>query len=129
MQALCQWEVQGDESSAALGALLDELGAKGEAAIYATWILGEFWKLRETVDKTISGAATYWNLNRISFVERNLLRVATTEMLGHSVPPRVAINEAVEIAREYGGADSPRFVNGVLDAVLQQMKEAGAVEG
>ncbi len=57
------------------------------------------------------------------------MRVATVEMMGEEVPPKVAINEAIEIVRAYGGADSPKFVNGVLDAVLKTLerkrKESG----
>ena len=53
------------------------------------------------------------------------MRVAVTEMIEGRVPPKVAVNEAIEIAREYGGADSPKFVNGVLDVVLRSLEKEG----
>ncbi|MHC4090857.1 MAG: transcription antitermination protein NusB [Planctomycetota bacterium] len=67
----------------------------------------------------------HWELARLSPVERNLIRVALGELAGGEVPPKVVINEAIEIGREYGGADSPRFINGILDALW---KEDGSEE-
>jgi N utilization substance protein B len=57
-------------------------------------------------------------------VERNVLRIAAFELLCEAVPPEVVIDEAVEIARRFGGAQTPAFVNGVLDAVWRGAKEA-----
>ena len=55
-------------------------------------------------------------------MDRNILRIAVFEMLRcRDIPAKVSINEAIEIGREYGGVDSPRFVNGVLDVILQQL--------
>lgn len=72
----------------------------------------------EKIDEIISGAATNWRLVRIAPTDRNLLRIATFEIVERDdVPPQVAINEAVEIAKRFGGDESPRFINGVLDAV------------
>ena len=70
------------------------------------------------VDQLISEAASNWRLSRIAATDRNLLRIAVFEMLEMAdVPPQVAINEAVEIAKRFAGEDSPKFINGVLDAV------------
>lgn len=70
------------------------------------------------IDKLISDSATHWRLARIAATDRNLLRIAVYEMLDKdSVPAQVAINEAVEIAKRFAGEDSPKFINGVLDAV------------
>ncbi len=72
------------------------------------------------VDEMIQGAAEKWPLERLAAVDRNIMRLAVTEMLyGHDVPPSVAINEAVELAKKYGTEDSGRFVNGVLGAVAR----------
>ncbi len=62
-------------------------------------------------------------------VERNVMRVAVIELLDDKVPPKVALNEAIEIGREFGGADSPRFINGVLDEVLTRIREADKDDG
>ncbi len=73
------------------------------------------------VDEMIRGAAEKWPLERLAAVDRNIMRLATTEMLyGRDVPPSVAINEAVELAKKYGTEDSGRFVNGVLGALARR---------
>ncbi len=83
----------------------------------------------DEVDEMIRGAAERWPLERLAAVDRNIMRLATTEMLyGHDVPPSVAINEAVELAKKYGTEESGRFVNGVLGTLARQYcKEGGAV--
>ncbi len=63
-----------------------------------------------------------WRLERLSAIDRNILRIGTVEILAMpDVPPAVAIHEAVRLAERYGSADSPRFVNGVLDAVSRSV--------
>jgi N utilization substance protein B len=74
------------------------------------------------LDELISEAATNWRLTRIAPTDRNLLRIAVYEMLNKiDVPPQVAINEAVEIAKRFAGDDSPKFINGVLDAIRSKL--------
>lgn len=75
----------------------------------------------DEVDEMIRGAAEKWPLERLAAVDRNIMRLAATEMLyGRDVPPSVAINEAVELAKRYGTEDSGRFVNGVLGALARR---------
>jgi N utilization substance protein B len=119
MQALCQWEVQGDVSSQALAEFLAVQDAAPDAVVYATELVQAFWRQREEIDRRIASASIKWDLARISPVDRNVMRVAIVELLGDEVPAKVVLDEAIEIGREYGGADSPRFINGVLDAVFQ----------
>ena len=96
-----------------------------KARPYALVLLSGIQEKREEVDKVISESATNWRLERITVADRNLLRVGVYEMLfGDDVPPQVAINEAVEIAKRFGSGDSPSFVNGVLDAVQRKRDEA-----
>jgi len=72
----------------------------------------------EKIDEVIAAAASNWRLSRIAATDRNLMRIAVYEMMfREDVPPQVAINEAVEIAKRFAGDDSPKFVNGILDAV------------
>lgn len=82
------------------------------------YILDKFHKIEEnleTLDKTLSEAATGWKLNRMGKVELAILRLAVYEMkLDEDIPEGVAINEAVELAKKFGGDDSPAFINGVL---------------
>ena len=76
----------------------------------------------DTIDAAIRDNALNWRLERIAATDRNLLRISIYELLfADDVPAQVVINEAVEIAKRFGGEDSPAFVNGVLDAVQQSL--------
>lgn len=80
------------------------------------------------VDALITTYAPMWPVSQLSPVDRNVLRLALYELLpGSTVPPKVAINEAVELAKEFGGAASSRFVNGVLGAALEGLGSASAI--
>jgi transcription antitermination protein NusB len=83
---------------------------------------------REALDATIGAHARGWELTRIASLELNVMRVALYE-IEHSedVPDEVAIDEAVEIAKEYCGADAPGFVNGILGAIVRE-RQGGAVK-
>lgn len=130
MQTLCQWEVQHDESIEAVTAVADLVEASPQAVAAARELTQAFWNDREAIDRRIASVAEKWDLQRLTVVDRNVLRIAAVEMLSGTVPPKVALDEAIEIAKEYGGADSPRFVNGVLDAVLRKINaETGASHG
>jgi N utilization substance protein B len=129
MQALCQWDVQHDESLEALNDFVAAQNVAEAVGSYSRELVEAFWSRRQRVDDRITAAATKWSLSRISPVERNVMRVAIVELLAEAVPPKAALNEAIEIAREYGGADSPRFVNGVLDVVLKRLTKGRKGKG
>jgi len=75
----------------------------------------------EDVDAALQEALENWRLERLSTLDRAILRTAATEILYvDDVPPKVSIQEAIRLAEMYGGPDSPRFVNGVLDALYKQ---------
>ena len=76
---------------------------------------------RASLDKRASDAADNWRIERIAAVERNILRLGIHELLLAEVPPKVAIDEAVQLAHWFGGAKAPAFVNGVLDRVAKQL--------
>ncbi|MDQ7779884.1 MAG: transcription antitermination factor NusB [Planctomycetota bacterium] len=76
---------------------------------------------RTVLDETISRLSTAWKLDRIGSIERNIIRIGCYEILfGGDVPPAAAINEAIELAKQYGSVEAGPFVNGVLDAVRKQ---------
>ena len=120
MQTLCHLEAQGSQSDEDLRDFLTAREGSGKASRYATALVRAFNTNAEHCDSLIESASPRWSLDRISPVERNVLRVAVAEMLEGQVPVKVTINEAIEIAREYGGAESPRFVNGVLDEIYSK---------
>ncbi len=83
---------------------------------------------QKDIDLLIEKAAPDWPLEKISIVDRNILRIGLAELLfsdREEVPPKVAINEAIELAKSFGGDTSGRFVNGVLGAVYKEMGEPG----
>ena len=80
---------------------------------------------RADVDAHIAACARNWRLERMAAVDRNVLRLATFELLYTATPHTVVIDEAVELAREFGSEPSPAFVNGVLDAVARAGREGG----
>lgn len=122
MQTLCQLDVQGDEYLESVEGFLAESSMAGKVQRYADGIVRPCWSKRADLDARLNAVMAHWTLERISPVERNILRVALTELDAGEVPAKVVINEAVEIGREYGGAESPAFINGVLDAAWKQMQ-------
>jgi N utilization substance protein B len=77
---------------------------------------------RDAVDAAITQISRSWRLDRMARVDRNILRLAVAEMLYlPDIPARVSINEAVELAKRYGAAESPAFVNGLLDSAIKSL--------
>ncbi len=75
------------------------------------------------IDQVISQFAEHWDLERMAVVDRNILRLAVYELLWTAdVPPKVAINEAIEIAKKFGTKESSRFINGVLDRIHKELR-------
>lgn len=101
-------------------------GHEDDHFVYA--LLGEVAKRRAQVDEIIVHAAPDWPIEKISVVDRNILRIGLTELLfgdRKEVPPKVAINEAIELAKTFGGENSGKFINGVLGAVYKELGEPG----
>lgn len=85
---------------------------------FATALVTDICDKLSVIDETISGCATNWQLDRMATVDRNILRLASFELLfRNDIPPKVAINEAVELAKKYGDLESGKFVNGILDKI------------
>ncbi len=83
------------------------------------------WENRPQLDAIISQHAVGWTVRRMAVVDRNILRIGCHELLsGAGLSPRVAINEAVEMAKKYGTVDSAKFINGVLGTVARQAVDA-----
>jgi transcription antitermination protein NusB len=77
------------------------------------------------IDSLIAQVTEHWDLDRMAVVDRNILRVAVYELLWHAdVPPKVAINEAIEIAKKFGTQESSRFINGILDRINKELRPA-----
>lgn len=75
---------------------------------------------RDELDEKITAAAENWTIERMAPTDRNAIRIGAFELYHESTPPRVAIDEAIELARKYGSAQSSQFVNGILDQLFSQ---------
>lgn len=95
---------------------------ESELVDFALALYDGVWSHRAQVDEVISGTAENWRLKRIMPVDRNVLRIGTYELLigPEKAPVPIVLNEAIELARRYGTADSPGFVNGILDKIAKQ---------
>jgi len=133
LQALYRFELTGDASPEALERLWQHFEAPIDARGFAIELVDGVLSERETIDRMLAEAAENWSLTRLSRVDLNVLRIATYELLRHveRVPTSVVIDEAIEIARRFGGEESSQFVNGVIDQVagrlgVRERREADA---
>ncbi len=98
-------------------------GAKVESTVinYADQIIKGVLEHKESLDKKIQAASRHWKIDRMGGVDRNLLRLALFEIYHaqEMIEPKIAINEAIEVAKIFGSQESPSFVNGILDQVIR----------
>ena len=121
VQYLYQREMQGDQSDQALEEFYEMRGLSPSGKRFCNELLDGWMQHREEIDEVIAKNARNFEFNRLSAVDRNVLRIACHEILFRSdIPAPVAINEAIEIAKKYSTEDSGKFVNGVLDNIRKQ---------
>ena len=117
---LYQLETNNEGSALALDRYCEIFPYQKDITDYAMLLLDGVKKEREMIDKFIASACEHWKMDRIAFVDKNVMRIGVYEMLfSHDVPPKVAIDEAIEIGKKYGNEDSGDFINGVLDRILK----------
>jgi N utilization substance protein B len=101
--------------------LAEEVELTGEPAEYACQLAAGAWADRERYDAMIAEVSEHWEVSRMAVVDRNILRLALYELLARpDVPVRVVMDEAIEMGREFGEAETPQFINGVLDAIWKR---------
>ena len=126
LQFLYQLDLSGDEDPAPSAA---EFWARhpiaDDAREFADALVRGTKANQPKIDQIIAQFTEHWDLDRMAVVDRNILRVAAYELLWRSdVPAKVAINEAIEIAKKFGTAESSRFINGVLDRIRRELRPA-----
>ncbi len=126
LQALYQWNLQQDERTYPWEGWRD--GDTEPAAIdFAKTLVEGVIQHRDAIDAAISKNAHNWAIDRLSVVDRNVLRIAVFELLYlDDIPPAVTINEAIEIAKQFGDDESGGFVNGILDGLSKSQGVAKA---
>jgi transcription antitermination factor NusB len=122
MQALYQLDVRGTDVLESLGRFFAEVEPDDQRRRLASdWTKGA-WDNSKQCDKLISESTIKWQFTRLSLVDKSILRLAVYQLkYCPDIPPKVAINEAIELAKKYSTDKSPAFVNGVLDAVLKKI--------
>jgi len=129
LQTLFEWDFNKDRSfdmKAMLTRNLKEFAPGLEDDQFVFTLVEEILRKNSVIEEIIEKAAPDWPLNKISVVDRNILRIGLCELLfgdRKQVPPKVAINEAIELAKTFGGENSGKFINGVLGAVYKELGE------
>ena len=122
LQYLYQTDLKGERDTATLAEFLSREERDGETARFARNLVKGVLKDIEQVDKAIEGAAINWEMKRMAAIDRNVLRIGAYELvLCDGIPPKVAINEAIELGKRYSTANSGSFINGILDKILKQI--------
>jgi transcription antitermination protein NusB len=112
-----------------LGVVIDlpevvQLSSQYEVREYAIELISAVYRRRVEIEQELSNALVDWQLHRLPRVDRDILRIAVAEMLYLEVPRKVAINEAIELAKRYSDDEGYRFINGVLRRVVDRQKTA-----
>lgn len=129
MQSLFEWDFHNNDTKRIPDIIthnFEEFAANVKDMSFATALVEGVIAHIEDIDALISKCAPEWPLSQIAAVDRNTLRVGAYELLYgdyEETPPKVAINEAIEIAKAYGSQSAPRFINGVLGTIYREMGE------
>jgi N utilization substance protein B len=121
MQALFLWDNNGERDTDLARPLLEEGAPEDESVRQAALQMATgTWEQRAAIDAQVERLAPQWPPRRQPGVDRNLIRLAVWEMTHTDTPPKVVLDEAIEMAKKFSTEQSPAFVNGVLDAVLRE---------
>jgi transcription antitermination protein NusB len=120
LQTLYEWDFRGDDVGPTLERNVSEYKKSLDDPSFAKLLVEGVLKERPKIDKLIEKAAPEWPLEQVAVIDKTILRLGIFELLYlDDVPPKVAINEAVELAKSFGGDNSSKFVNGVLGTIYR----------
>jgi len=125
VQCLYQWEVTRHEPEIIFAGYWESTGAAdAEVRLFAERLVNGVVERVEEIDVMISAQTSHWRVERLGLVEKSILRLGAFELLsGGEAPPAVVIDEAVELAKRFGGPESVPFVNGVLDGIKERIAD------
>lgn len=125
LQILYAHELNKDSLTAFIAAALEEVKDEADRE-FARNLIKRVLSNMEKLDDKIKERVQNWELNRIALIDKILLRMGICELLYFpDIPPKVSINESIEIAKDYSTAGSGKFINGILDAILAEQKKSG----
>ncbi|UCD76072.1 MAG: transcription antitermination factor NusB [Phycisphaerales bacterium] len=128
LQALYQFDAGNADSPEVVRASLDESAGDERTHQDGFDLALQAWEKREEADSAVAAITPEWPTHRQPVVDRCILRLAYYEMTAGITPPKVAINEAVELAKEFSSEKSPMFINGVLDKIFRSLRERDAIK-
>lgn len=130
MQAMYAITLGGDDAEHVVKTVIEEqLGDDKAMKDFATKLFLSAMGIADVADELVSRHTKNWDLERIALIDRLLLRLAICEMLRfEDIPPKVSINEAIEVAKRYSTDNSGKFINGILDAVLLDLHNEGRLK-
>jgi N utilization substance protein B len=130
MQAMYAITLGGDDAQHVVTTVIEEqLGEDKAMKDFATKLFLSAMGIADEADELVSRHTKNWDLERIALIDRLLLRLAICEMLRfEDIPPKVSINEAIEVAKRYSTDNSGKFINGILDAVLLDLHREGRLK-
>jgi N utilization substance protein B len=124
IQMLYQLDLSGESIERAIAVYEQHLGAPGECDEFAVELVRGCHAALAEIDVKIREVSRHWRLERMARVDRNILRLATFELLHlPGVPRKVTLNEAIELAKRFGDENSPAFINGVLDRIATELEK------
>jgi len=130
VQVLFHMEINGGEVDEAMDMVMQNFGASRRLAAFARELVAGVVEHAAEIERLIVAASENWRLERMPLVDRSILKVAVFEMgWRDDIPPKVSIDEAVEVGKLFGGDDSPAFINGVLDRIFAMLKAEGRLTG
>ena len=130
LQALYQVDLTRDADRSSIDAFLDDQEAEEEPREFARTLVYGTLEHQEEIDATISLVAQNWAISRMAVIDRNVLRLAAHELLHRDdIPPKVSINEAIEIGKRFSTTNSGAFINGILDKIMNQHSSAADAAG
>lgn len=123
LQALYAYELSKEPISTIMESLLGDLKPNREDFEFAKKLVAEVVQFQEEIEKIIRAKVAHWEFDRIAVIDRIVLRMGICELLHFpDIPPKVTINEAIEVAKVFSTEKSGKFINGVLDAILNDLK-------
>lgn len=129
MQALYAFTVGMDSAEHVIETIIDEQMDDAEGRAFAKRLFLRVLDMQPEAERLVSEYTQNWELSRIALIDRVVLRMAIAELLHfQDIPPKVTINEAIEVVKKYSTERSGQFVNGVLDAILDDLKKNGTLK-
>ena len=129
LQVLYQGDMSGESPEQVLRSFAQSFDHSPKAREFGESLVRGVLSQRETIDSSIAAASEHWRMERLSRVDANVIRIAVYEMTTPpGLPIEIAINEAIEVARKFGTAESAGFVNGVLDQVAARLGLKASVQ-